>query len=90
MSILTRTEPQVLLGTRPLKHRPVVVGFGPAGMFAALMLARHGYCPLVLERGGSVEHRVRAVEEFWREGSLDRRATSSLGKGEPAPSRMES
>ena len=81
VSILTRTEPQVLLGTRPLKHRPVVVGFGPAGMFAALMLARHGYCPLVLERGGSVEHRVRAVEEFWREGRLDPESNVQFGEG---------
>ncbi len=44
--------------------RPVVAGFGPAGMFAALCLARAGAAPIVLERGGPVERRVNDVEGF--------------------------
>ena len=81
VSILTRAEPQVTVGTRPLKHRPVVVGFGPAGMFAALLLARHGYRPLVLERGSSVERRVQAVEQFWKTGRLDPNCNVQFGEG---------
>ena len=51
-------------GDRPLNFRPVIVGFGPAGMFAGLLLASEGYSPLILERGGSVEERTAAVERF--------------------------
>ena len=51
-------------GSGALEHRPVVVGFGPAGMFAALVLARLGYEPIVLERGAHVDARVEAVENF--------------------------
>ena len=49
------------------KHsRPVVVGFGPCGMFAALSLAKAGLCPLVLERGRDVDRRVADVETFFK------------------------
>ena len=47
---------------------PVVVGFGPAGMFAALTLARAGYRPLVLERGADVDTRTKDIESFWQGG----------------------
>ena len=49
-----------------LSQRPVVVGFGPAGMFAGLLLARAGLRPIILERGGSVEERQAAVNTFWQ------------------------
>ena len=51
-------------GTESLKHRPVIVGTGPAGLFAALMLARHCFQPLVIERGYEIGRRVKAVEHF--------------------------
>ena len=56
---------------RQPRKPPIVVGFGPAGMFCALLLARAGLCPIVLERGRPVEERVQDVERFWREGVLD-------------------
>lgn len=61
--------------------RPVVVGAGPAGLFAALALARMGSPPLLLERGGRVEDRVRAVDAFWQRGELDPESNVLFGEG---------
>ena len=63
------------------KHRPVVVGFGPAGMFAALILAINGLCPIVLERGEDAESRHKKVEHFWKTGELDTRSNIQFGEG---------
>ena len=68
-------------GSTPLKGRVVVAGFGPAGMFAALTLAEYGFKPLVVERGGSVEERVKAVEGFWLGGELDEETNVQFGEG---------
>ena len=57
-------EPQI--GTETMKHRPLVIGFGPAGMFSALLLAQMGYRPIVLERGQKVEERVKSIDYFWK------------------------
>ncbi len=61
--------------------RPVVVGFGPAGMFAALLLAEEGYRPIVLERGDSVYERSRQVEEFLKSGRLSTVSNIQFGAG---------
>ena len=61
--------------------RPVVAGFGPCGIFAALTLAEAGLRPIVLERGACMEERVTAVEKFWREGVLDPRTNVQFGEG---------
>ena len=52
-------------GEKKLQHRPVVVGLGPAGLFAALLLAKKGFNPIVFERGEDVDSRTKTVEEFW-------------------------
>lgn len=66
---------------RPLETRPVVVGFGPAGMFAALILAEAGQRPIVLERGSCVEERQKKAELFWQTGMLDPKCNVQFGEG---------
>lgn len=66
---------------RKFSHRPIVCGFGPCGIFAALILAEAGLKPIVLERGASMEHRVRAVEKFWETGQLNETTNVQYGEG---------
>lgn len=68
-------------GKQKLLAPPVIIGTGPAGLFCALMLARHGYCPLVLERGHDVLHRQKTVELFWQAGRLDPSSNVQFGEG---------
>ena len=67
--------------SKPLTQRPVVVGFGPAGMFAALILAQAGQNPIVIERGACVEERTKAVETFWDTGVLNPENNVQFGEG---------
>lgn len=76
----TQREP-LLKGEKPLKSRPVVVGLGPAGLFAALKLAEEGYCPLVLERGASMKERDEKVDFFMKTGILDVKTNIQFGEG---------
>ena len=61
--------------------RPVVVGFGPCGLFAALILAQMGLCPLVLERGRAVRERTRDTWGLWRHGVLEPESNVQFGEG---------
>ena len=63
------------------KERPVVVGFGPAGMFAGLILAEMGLKPVILERGEPVEQRIKTVQKFWKDGNLDPESNVQFGEG---------
>lgn len=79
--VLVTKRPEYEAPLRRLKHRPVVVGFGPCGMFCALTLAQMGYAPLVLERGKRVEQRASDVERFWNEGIFDPESNVQFGEG---------
>ena len=71
----------VEFGTESLKERPIVVGFGPCGIFCALLLAKHGYRPIVIERGSSVKQRTADVESFFKFGILNPESNIQFGAG---------
>jgi uncharacterized protein len=68
-------------GSRPLRHRPVIVGSGPAGLIAGYLLAEAGYRPLILERGRAVKDRVADVRRFDENGPLDPESNYLFGEG---------
>lgn len=70
-----------VIGEEKLNHRPIVVGSGPAGLFAAYLLAEHGYHPIIIERGEKVEDRIQTVNTFWKTGILNPESNVQFGEG---------
>ncbi len=70
-----------ICGTEDLKHRPLIIGAGPAGLFAAYTLCLAGFKPILIERGKSVEERTKDVEEFWKTGVLNTASNVQFGEG---------
>ncbi len=66
---------------RTSQFRPVVVGFGPAGMFAGLILAQAGLRPIVFERGKDIDARQKDVNEFWTKRKLNEESNVQFGEG---------
>ena len=66
---------------RVSKFRPVIVGFGPAGMFAGLILAEAGLQPIILERGKDVDSRQKDVNKFWQTKELNEESNVQFGEG---------
>lgn len=66
---------------RELKNPPVIVGFGPGGMFAGLVLARAGANPIILERGEDVDSRTKSVENFWNNREFSPLSNVQFGEG---------
>ncbi len=76
-----KEQEELVYGSKKLSSRPVIAGFGPAGIFAAYTLAKNGYKPIVIERGGDIEKRDAAVKRFWNGGSLDPENNVQFGEG---------
>lgn len=74
-------EMPVITGTKKLSNPPVVIGFGPAGMFAALTLAERGFKPIVVERGASIDDRDKIVNAFFEKGQLNENCNIQFGEG---------
>ncbi|MEJ2202080.1 MAG: NAD(P)/FAD-dependent oxidoreductase, partial [Desulfuromonadaceae bacterium] len=77
--VVSTPLPELARKVRP--QRVLVVGMGPAGLFAALRLAQHGLQVTLLERGKPVEERIRDVERFWHRGLLDPSSNVQFGEG---------
>lgn len=74
-------KPQTKADTQALSHRPVIIGFGPAGMFAAWLLTEMGYKPLILERGADVDERSQQIDAYWRGEALNTESNVQFGEG---------
>ena len=68
-------------GTKEMQHRPIIVGMGPAGMFAGLLMAQKGYKPLIIERGEKVERRTNSINKFWTRAVLSTESNVQFGEG---------
>ena len=68
-------------GEQELVHAPLVIGAGPAGLFATLVLVEAGFCPILIERGKPVEARTEDVLKFWETGVLDTASNVQFGEG---------
>lgn len=77
----TNKYEDIKMGDKPLMERPVIVGFGPAGIFAGLILAQRGYKPLILERGYDVDKRTEDISVFWETGKLSEKSNVQFGEG---------
>lgn len=82
VAIVDEDPPEEIgVGDRRLEHRPIVVGAGPGGLFAALVLARRGFRPIVIERGTRMNERVRHIEAFYRGRELKPESNYLFGEG---------
>lgn len=68
-------------GSNKMNHRPVVVGSGPAGLFASLLLAQRGYNPLLIERGLDVDERTKDINNFWNNRIIKNNSNVQFGEG---------
>ena len=68
-------------GNKKLNHQIIIVGSGPAGLFAGYILAKAGYKPLIIERGEDVDSRVNTVEKFWKTEKINPNSNVQFGAG---------
>ncbi len=68
-------------GHKRLNHQPVIIGSGPAGLFAAYVLAENHYNPIIIERGEPVEERISTVDKFWKTGIINPNSNVQFGEG---------
>ena len=68
-------------GDEKMEASPLVVGMGPCGLFCALLLAEHGYCPTIIDRGDGISERVESTRRFFERGELDTESNIQFGAG---------
>lgn len=68
-------------GKEILNYRPVIIGAGPAGLFCAYMLAKHGYKPIIYERGDKIENRIEDVQNLWQNNIFNKNSNVQFGEG---------
>ena len=81
MAVKEKQYRNPVCGSEKLLHRPVIIGAGPAGLFAAYLFTTMGYSPVVLERGKKIEDRKKDVEAFWKSGILNPKSNVQFGEG---------
>ena len=79
--LVTDGENKFITGTTPMEAPPIIVGSGPAGMYAGLVLAEMGYAPIILERGSCIKERISAVNKFNITHILDKDTNIQFGAG---------
>ena len=78
---ISTEKPYMFTGKKEIKHSPIVIGSGPAGLFCALMLARSGAKPLIIERGETIDNRTKTVDRFWNGSELNLNSNVQFGEG---------
>ena len=68
-------------GNVVLDKRPIIIGTGPAGLFAAYFLAKNGYKPIIFERGEKIEDRIKTVEDLWQNNNFKLNSNVQFGEG---------
>ncbi len=81
IKIQDKTYEYVEKGNKNIDKRPVIIGTGPCGIFAGLILAQMNYKPILIERGKSVEERIKDIREFWDTGKLNTESNVQFGEG---------
>lgn len=82
VSISKKEKYQInITGSKALKHRPVIIGSGPSGLFAAYQLSILGYKPIIIERGEEIDKRVESVEKFFSDNKLNINSNIQFGEG---------
>ena len=81
IEIIEKQEIQPIIVKRKSKFKPVIIGAGPAGLFAALTFVENGIQPIILEQGKKVEERKKDVDEFFKTGKLNTKSNVQFGEG---------
>ncbi len=78
---ITDEEYKIPTLTKTLQNRPIIIGFGPAGLFCSYILAKAGLKPIIFERGKQIDERIIDVEEFWNSNKLNINSNIQFGEG---------
>ena len=78
---INNEEYKIPICNETLKNNPIIIGFGPAGIFCSYILAKAGLKPIIFERGKKIEDRIKDVEEFWNNNKLNLNSNIQFGEG---------